>query len=158
MNADVRNKIISIVLGVIIIALGFWLYESITGPYQQVLIAQERTEQVRTRMISVKDALLYYQQQKGNFPPQEGGLDTLVAFLKTDSLAIANGDSMFVQRPPLKYSPDSLILSPIAPFTRFNYAVNDTSRPPLYELRDPDSDDRIGDLSRTTLLNASSWN
>lgn len=158
MNADARNKIISIVLGLVIIALSYWLYDSITGPYQQVLIAKERTEQVRTRMIAIKDALIYYQQKTGKFPPQEGGLDTLALFLSQDSLAIANGDSMFVQRPPLKYSPDSLILSPIAPFSKFNYAVNDTSRPPLYELRDPDSDDRIGDLSRTTLLNASSWN
>ena len=109
-------------------------------------------------MLSVKDAIIYYQQKKGNLPPEEGGLDSLVAFLKTDSLAIANGDSMFKQRPPLKYSADSLLYSPIAPFGKFTYAVNDTMRPPLYLLSDPNSDNSIGDLERTTLLNAPSWN
>ena len=159
MNPEQRNKVLSLVLGLVIIALSYYLYDSIVTPYQEVIIRKEMTERVRTRMVSVKDAIIYYQSKNdGNLPPTEGGLDSLVAFLKGDSLAIANGDSMFKQRPPLKYSPDSLILSPIAPFNRFTYTANDTMRPPLYTLNDPDSQDQIGDLQRTTMLNAPSWN
>jgi hypothetical protein len=36
--------------------------------------------------------------------------------------------------------------------------LNDTIRPQLYLLVNPGTDDRIGDLQRTTLLNAPSWN
>ncbi len=158
MNQETRNKVLSLVLGLVIIALSYYLYDSIVTPYQEVLIREENTERLRTRMVAVKDAIIYYQQKKGKLPPEEGGLDSLVTFLKNDSLAIANGDSMFKQRPPLKYSPDSLILSPLPPFEKFEYAVNDTMRPPLYLLTDPNSDNRIGDLERTTLLNAPSWN
>ena len=158
MNAESRNKILSLVLAVVIIALSWYLYDSIVSPYQEVIVRKEMTERLRMRMLSVKDAIIYYQQKKGNLPPEEGGLDSLVAFLKSDSLAVANGDSMFKQRPPLKFSADSLLYSPIAPFGRFTYAVNDTMRPPLYLLSDPNSDNQIGDLERTTMLNAPSWN
>jgi hypothetical protein len=41
---------------------------------------------------------------------------------------------------------------------RFRYTLNDTTRPPLYLLEDPDSDDKVGSLSRTTMRNAPSWN
>ena len=83
-------------------------------------------------------------------------LDSLVIFLKTDSLMLARGSELFMHgdRP---YSPDSLIVSPRPPHERFVYTVNDTIRPPLYLLKDPNSDDTIGSLDRITLLNAPSW-
>jgi len=157
MDIESRNKLLSIVLGIAIIALGYWLYISIVGPYQQVLEAERKTEMVRTRMISVKDALVRYQNVKDGFPPTQGGLDSLVEFLKTDSLSIAMGDSMYKQMPPIEYNPDSIIYNPITN-NRFLYTLNDTLRPQLYLLEDPDSEDRIGDLERTTYLNAPNWN
>lgn len=156
MDVEKRNQILSIVLAVIILALGYWLYQSIVGPYQAVIERQQMTERVRYQMESVRDALVRYERQKDEFPPTEGGLDTLVQWLKSDSLMVAIGDSLFKpQQGP--YSPDSLIYSPRPPHKKFQYTLNDTIRPPLYLLEDPDTDDQIGSLERTTLLNAPSW-
>ena len=157
MNFDTRNKYISIVLGLIIVALSWWLYDSIVTPYEEVKKRETETEQVRHRMLTLKDALVQYESRFGHFPPTEGGLDSLVAYLSTDSLMITMGDSLFRQLLPLEYSPESIIIAPRS-VVRFSYTFNDTTRPPLYLLEDPDSDDKVGSLSRTTMRNAPSWN
>lgn len=157
MNFDTRNKYISIVLGLVIVALSWWLYDSIVTPYEEVKKRETETEQVRHRMLTLKDALVQYESRFGHFPPTEGGLDSLVAYLSTDSLMITMGDSLFRQLLPLEYSPESIIIAPRSG-VRFSYTFNDTTRPPLYLLEDPDSDDKVGSLSRTTMRNAPSWN
>jgi type II secretory pathway pseudopilin PulG len=157
MDIDTRNRILSIVLGIIIIVLGYMLYDAIVGPYQQVIDRREMTERVRHRMLNVKDALVQYNRDKGHFPPTEGGLDTLVKFLKTDSTMIAMGDSLFTPMPPDNYDADSLIHSPRPPHKRFKYALNDSLTRELYLLEDPDTEDKIGSLENTTSLNAPNW-
>ncbi len=157
MNIDTRNKILSVVLGIIIIALSWWLYDSIVTPYKVVEERKAETERVRNRMLTLKDALVQYEARYGHFPPTEGGLDSVVNYLKTDSLMVAMGDSIFRQLAPLTYTPESLIIAPRSG-ERFTYTVNDTTRPPLYLLEDPDSDDEVGSLSRTTMRNAPNWN
>lgn len=158
MDIDKRNRLLSIVLGIIIVGLGYYLYHSIVAPYQKVIERQQMTERVRHRMGNIRDALVLYERDKGNFPPTKGGLDTLVSYLKTDSLMIAKGDSLF---PPLKpsdtYNPDSLIYSPRPPHPKFEYTLNDTLRPAIYLLKDPATKDKIGSLENTTNLNAASW-
>lgn len=158
MDLTTRNNIITIVLGVLIVFLAYFLYRSIVDPYQEVIAEQEMVERERHRMELVRDALVQYRTRKGHFPPTEGGLDSLVTFLRTDSLMAARGDSMFTFLPPSSYNPDSIIYSPRPPHNRFEYTVNDTIRPPLYLLVNPGTDDRIGDLERTTMLNAPNWN
>ena len=157
MNIDTRNKILSIVLGIIIIGLSYWLYDSIVTPYKVVEERKAETERVRNRMLSLKDAFVQYEARFGHFPPTEGGLDSIVSYLQTDSLMITMGDSLFQQIPPLTYSPESMIIAPRSG-QRFTYTLNDSTRPPLYLLEDPDSDDEIGSLSRTTMRNAPNWN
>lgn len=158
MDIEKRNRILSIVLAIVIIGLGYWLYYSIVEPYQKVIEREQMTEQVRHRMGLVRDALVQYEQDKDNFPPTDGGLDTLVSYLKTDSLMVANGDSLFAPLDPNKtYKPDSLIYSPRPPHKKFEYTLNDTLRPNIYLLEDPDTEDRIGSLENTTDLNAASW-
>ncbi|MGD8428613.1 MAG: hypothetical protein PVH63_13400 [Balneolaceae bacterium] len=158
MDVEKRNQILSIVLAVIIIVLGYWLYRSIVDPYQQVVKRQQMTKKVRYRMGHVRDALIQYERRIGNFPPTDGGLDSLVSFLKTDSLMVANGDSLFQPMTPSEsYIPDSLVFSPRPPHNKFQYTLNDTLRPPIYLLQDPDTDDHIGSLEKTTMLNAGSW-
>lgn len=157
MDIEKRNQLLSIVFGIIIIVLGYMLYHAIVDPYQQVIEQQQMTERVRNRMANVRDALVQYKNRKGDFPPTEGGLDSLVQFLKSDSLMVANGDSLFQELPPSTYNPDSIVYSPRPPHERFEYVLNDTLRPEIYVLRDPDTDDRIGSLERTTLLNAATW-
>ncbi len=154
MNIDTRNRIISGVLTVVIIALAWLLYDSITSPYQKIEQQREVTEQVRHRMTVVRDALVEHQRRNNNFPQS---LDDLVEWLKTDENMVARGDTLFQFRSPHRYNPDSLVYSPRTG-NRFQYALNDTIRPNIYLLEDPDTDDAIGSLERTTLLNATNWN
>ncbi len=157
MDIDTRNKILSVVLGIVIIALSWLLYDSIVTPYQEVKQREAETEGVRHRMLTLKDALVQYESRFGHFPPTEGGLDSLTSYLATDSLMIAMGDTLFRQLPPLEYSAESIIIAPRSG-ERFLYTHVDTTRPPLYLLEDPDSDDQVGSLSRTTMRNAPNWN
>jgi|SRR5690554_4960420 len=158
MNIDQRNKIITVVLGVVIIGLSYWLYDSLVTPYQKVLEQRAETESVRDRMLSVRDALIHFESRNDKFPPSEGGLDSLVNFLKSDSIMVAMGDSLFSQTFTSGFNPDSLIYSPRPPHNRFEYTLNDTIRPSLYLLKDPDTDDTVGSLDRTTMRNAPNWN
>jgi len=158
MDLEIRNKIITIVLGVVIVFLGYYLYRSIVDPYEEVLQQQYMTERVQHRMTLVRDALIQYRNDRGEFPPTEGGLDTLITFLKTNTRMVEQGNSLFEELPPSQYNPDSLKYSPRPPHNEFQYTLNDTLRPQIYLLEDPDSDNAIGDLERTTLLNAPNWN
>lgn len=158
MDLHTRNNIITIVLAVVIVFLAWFLYRSIVDPYQEVIEEREMVERERHRMELVRDVLVQYRTRKGTFPPTEGGLDSLITFLKTDSLMAARGDSLFAFMPPSRYNPDSLVYSPRPPHNRFEYTLNDTLRPQLYMLLNPGTNDRIGDLERTTMLNAPNWN
>ena len=158
MNIDTRIKILSAVLGITIILLSWLLYDSIVTPYKVVEEQKAETERVRTRMLTLKDAIVNYEARYGHFPPTDGGLDSVVTYLSTDSLMISMGDSLFRQMPPLQYSPESMVVSPRDTSLRFLYTRNDTIRPPLYLLEDPMTDDAVGSLSRTTMRNAPNWN
>ena len=158
MDLTTRNNILTIVLGILIVILAYYLYRSLVDPYQEVIQEREMVERERHRMELVRDVLIQYQNRRGNFPPTDGGLDSLVVFLQTDTLMVERGASMFEFMPPSVFSPDSLIYSPRPPHNRFEYTLNDTIRPPMYLLTNPGSDDRIGDLERTTLRNAPNWN
>lgn len=160
MNVEQRNRLISIVLAIIIIALGYYLYRSIVDPYQEVIEREQMTERVRDRMTNIRDALILFEREVDSFPPSDGGLDTLVHHLKTDSLMGNQVDSLFnsEEDPSEEVNVDSLIYSPRPPHSKFEYSVNDTLRPPIYLLEDPDSEDRIGSLENTAEINESSWN
>lgn len=158
MNLQTRNNILTLVLGILIVILGWFLYRSIVDPYQDVLEEREMVNRERYRMELVRDVLVQYKNRRGEYPPTDGGLDSLVQFLKTDTLMVERADSLFAFRPPSTYNPDSLVYSPRTPHNRFEYTLNDTIRPELYLLENPGTDDRIGDLERTTLLNAPNWN
>lgn len=158
MNIDTRNKILSAIFGITIILLSWVLYDSIVTPYKVVEEQKAETERVRTRMLTLKDAIVNYEARYGHFPPTDGGLDSVVTYLSTDSLMISMGDSLFRQMPPLQYSPESMVVSPRDTSLRFLYTRNDTIRPPLYLLEDPMTDDAVGSLSRTTMRNAPNWN
>ncbi len=158
MDIEKRNQILSIVLGIVIVVLGYYLYHSIVDPYKEVVEREQMTEQVRYKMGLVRDALVQYEQDKDEFPPTEGGLDTLVSYLKSDSTMVADGDSLFApMNSNESFNPDSLVYSPRPPHEKFEYTLNDTLRPSIYLLKDPDSDDQIGSLENTTDLNATNW-
>jgi len=158
MDLYTRNNILTVVLGILIIGLSWFLYRSIVDPYQEVIEEREMVERERHRMELVRDALVQYRNRRGDFPPTDGGLDSLLQFVQTDEFIVERADSLFAFMPPSSYDADSLVLSPRAPHNRFEYTLNDTIRPKLYLLENPGTGDKIGDLQRTTLLNAPNWN
>jgi len=158
MDLYTRNNILTVVLGILIIGLSYFLYRSIVDPYQEVIEEREMVERERHRMELVRDALVQYRNRRGDFPPTDGGLDSLVQFVKTDEFIVERADSLFTFMAPSSYNADSLVFSPRAPHNRFEYTLNDTIRPKLYLLENPGTGDKIGDLQRTTLLNAPNWN
>lgn len=141
---------IQVVLAIVIVGLCYVLYVSIVEPYAKVIRAKEITEMTRERMSNVRTAMIMYQRQNGHYLTS---LDSLMQWLSTDSLIIANADSVFGKSVTL----DSLAYSPRTG-TMFNLQVNDTSAVHIYLLRDPDTDDYIGSLTPDlTLLHAASW-
>ena len=135
---------------VVIIGLSYWLYRSLTEPYEEIRRQEAVTAQTRSHMQKIRTALIRYEDVNGRYTAD---LDSLVMFLRTDSVYQAIGDSLL--------GPDfDLATLPLSPRTgnRFLLSVNDTSRVQTYILRDPDSRDYIGtELPDITLLNASSW-
>ena len=141
---------IQIVLAIVIVGLAYWLYLSITEPWKIVERQEELTQRTRARMDNIRTALIRFEDDQGRFP---ASLDSLQMWVQTDSTMQAQADSLF--GPDLNV--DSLIYSPRTG-NRFEYAINDTARVPIYRLDDPDSDDFIGTLEPDpTRLNAASW-
>ncbi len=157
MNIETRNRVLSIVFGLAIIVLAYVLYDSIVTPYQEVIEREQMTERVRERMLGIKDVLVQYEIKNGKFPPTEGGLDSVIQFIQEDSAIMAMADTLF-QFEDGQFDVNRIVYSPRNPAAKFIYTYNDTIRPPLYLLEDPDTDDAVGSLTRTTMRNAPNWN
>ena len=141
---------IQVALALIIVALAYWLYVSITEPYQVILREERLTDLTRQRMDHVRQAMIRFEADSSRYPMT---LDTLVMYVKRDSAIQADSEEIFGP----DFNPDSLIFSPRTG-NRFELAVNDTARVKTYLLEDPDSEDYIGTTaSDVTQLNAASW-
>ncbi len=151
MGNQTLKIIIQVVLGLVIVALGYWLYLSITGPWDAVEEQRAITEMTRSRMDKVRMALVRHERVEDRFP---SSLDSLVIWVEQDSVIQSNPDSVFEM---VGFNLDSLLFSPRTG-NMWEYAVNDTGRVAIYQLKDPDSDDRIGSMNPdVTLINAASW-
>ncbi|MEM9996532.1 MAG: hypothetical protein AAF809_02435 [Bacteroidota bacterium] len=145
---------IQLVLAVAIVALGYYLYFSITDPGRQYERQLELTDLTRERMQHIRTALISFERENDYYTAD---LDSLVAYVKGDSLLVAKQDSVFQLEAGQTLMVDSL---PISPRTgnRFLLSVNDTSDVDIYLLEDPDSDDRIGAAEPiASMRNAASW-
>jgi len=141
---------IQIILGIVILGLAYFLYQSITEPYERIERKQEITEQTRARMANVRTALVDYERDSASYPDS---LNVLLQHVRNDSLLSARQDSVFGGSINL----DSLLHSPRTG-NRFQYTLSDTGRVETYLLEDPDTDDQIGTLSGDpTRANAASW-
>jgi len=146
---QITRIVLQIVLGVVIVILAYYLYLSITEPYEAVRREQALTRLTRDRMSDIRTALIRYELLYDHYPPT---LDSLVAWIRQDSFMMAKADSIFGPG----FILDSLIYSPRD--GKFEYVVNDTGRVEIYYLKDPASDDYIGSLEPdVTKLNAASW-
>lgn len=141
---------IQILLGIVIIGLAYFLYVSITEPWAIEERKREMTQMTRQRMDKVRTALIRHERQQDRFP---SSIDSLIIWTKQDSLLSLRTDSIFgvgFMLDSLKYSPRT--------GNAFEYSVNDTGRVAIYLLKDPDSNDQIGDeLPDVTQINAASW-
>ena len=54
MNIDTRNKILSVVLSLIIVALSWWLYDSIVTPYKVVEAKKQKQKVLETECFLLK--------------------------------------------------------------------------------------------------------
>ena len=141
---------IQVVLALIIVALAYWLYVSITEPYQVILREERLTDLTRQRMDNIRQAMIRFESDSTRYPTS---LDTLVMYVKEDSAIQADAEDLFGPN----FNPDSLPFSPRTG-NRFELAVNDTARVNTYLLEDPDSEDYIGTTAGdVTQLNAASW-
>ena len=141
---------IQIILGIVIVGLAYFLYQSITEPYERIERKQEITEQTRTRMSQVRTALVDYERDSAAYPDS---LNLLLQHIRGDSILSTRQDSVFGGPVNL----DSLFYSPRTG-NRFQYTVSDTGRVETYLLEDPDTDDKIGTLTGDpTRANAASW-
>ncbi len=148
-RGQITRIVLQIVLGVVILILAYYLYRSITEPYEAVRREQQLTRLTRDRMSDIRTALIRYELLYDHYPPT---LDSLVAWIRQDSFIMAKTDSIFGPG----FILDSLIYSPRG--GKFEYVVNDTGRVEIYYLKDPASDDHIGSLEPdVTKLNAASW-
>jgi hypothetical protein len=139
---------LQIVLAIAIVGLSYFLYRSITEPYEAIERQQQMTEMTRSRMADIRTGLIRFEQQNDSFPDS---LAHLVRYIREDTTFQA--DSLFTSVTTL----DSLLYSPRTG-NRFQYTVNDTGRVETYLLQDPDSDDEIGTLQPDpTKTNAASW-
>lgn len=139
---------LQIVLGIAIIGLSYYLYYSITEPYDRIERKQQLTEQTRARMGHIRTALIDYERDSTAFPDS---LDLLLPHIERDTALSAARDTAWA------VSLDSLLYSPRSG-KQFQYTLSDTGRVETYLLEDPDSDDQIGTLSGDpTMTNSASW-
>nr|BCX01245.1 MAG: hypothetical protein KatS3mg041_1291 [Bacteroidota bacterium] len=145
------QNLLKIVLAVLIVVLGYLLYRSITDPWREYERQQRMTELVRIRMDNIRTAEREFFRAFGRYT---ANWDSLIWFLKTDSLLQARLDSLFPRYVGTRFIPDSL---PFSPRTgkRFILFVNDTAK--VYFLKDPDGPDFIGDSVDGTRVHVASW-
>mgnify|MGYP006283121465 CR=1 FL=1 len=141
---------IQVVLVIVILGLAYFLYQSITEPYERIERRQQITETTRARMANIRTALIDYERDSASYPDS---LNVLLQHIQNDSILSMRQDSIFGGPVNL----DSLFYSPRSG-NRFLYTVSDTGRVETYLLEDPDTDDQIGTLSGDpTQANAASW-
>jgi hypothetical protein len=137
-------------LALIILGLSFWLYHSITGPYDAEERRQMLTQETRRHMDGIRKAMIRYQTVHGRYP---SSLDSLGTFVKQDAILQNGAGTLFGPG----FNPDSLPYSPRSG-KPFELIVTDTAGVETYLLKDPDSNDHIGTLTaNVSRINAASW-
>ncbi|MDX1531982.1 MAG: hypothetical protein R3362_10700, partial [Rhodothermales bacterium] len=81
-NSAVRTGI-QVVLGLVILVLGYFLFRTIREPAEVYERELALTNEARQRMDYVRDALVAYEREYNRYPST---LDSLVQIIRTDSL------------------------------------------------------------------------
>jgi hypothetical protein len=156
-NDTVRTAI-QIVLAIVIIVLGYVLFETIRGPARVFEAEQAVTQESRLRMDLLRQALMVYERQYEGYPST---LDSLAYVIERDSFFVANRETIF-RLPAGRTLPpaDTLIHAMRGPRFQYHVAQDDTTNQWIYLLRNPVTGDSIGssDPTRVTgIRHAASW-
>ena len=106
---------IQVALVIVIAGLAYFLYQSITEPYERIERQQRITEDTRTRMANIRTALVDYERDSAAYPDS---LNLLLQHIRKDTILSTRQDSVFGAEINL----DSLLYSPRSG-TRFPYTV-----------------------------------
>jgi len=152
LKSDRLRTTLQVVLAIVIAGLAYFLYYSITEPYEAIEREEQMVEEVRNRMIDIRTALNRYETDSTTYPDS---LDQLMAHIERDTELLDNRDSLF----QTSFELDSMFYSPRngEPFV---YTLSDTGQVPTYllEAPAPDSTDQIGTLTGDpTRTNVASW-
>jgi len=145
-----RGSIIfKVVIVILVLVLAWVLYQ----PY--VLLKEEEAykKESRLRMTNIRTGQL---QHIGAYGRYATDLESLILFLKTDSLVIAKMDSLFKPLSGGIFVPESLVYAPKS-HQRYMLEVDDTSTVKKYFLQCPDGYGSIGSLTDDSRINKASW-
>lgn len=149
--------ILQVVLAVIIVILGYVLYQTIMGPAREFQREQAITQESRDRMMQLRRALMAYEREYVGFPST---LDSLELVIRTDSFFVARRDSIFQLDAGHRLHLDSLTYGARGQRFQYHVAHDDTANVWTYLLRNPATGDSIGtsDVTRVTgIRHAPSW-
>lgn len=151
MGSRTVNLLLQLVLAVVIVYLGYMLYDSITGPARELARQEQLEETTRDRMDFLRQSLIQYERANRRFMTS---LDSVVAYAEADSALMALAVRKFGQGANL----DSVRFSPISG-EEFQLAVNDTSSVKVYRLDDAATGYYIGTMDADNLAgrNVASW-
>lgn len=141
----VLRAIIVVLIGV----LAYVIYE----PYQRMLAVEALKKESRMRMSNLRSAQLKHIELKGYYATT---LDSLMLFINTDSLMVANRDTVFTKLSDGTFHPDSLYFSPKT-HQPYRLTADNTSAIKKYFLECPDGFGSIGSLEDDARINKGSW-
>ncbi len=143
----------SIILKLVIVLLLALLVYTIWEPFNTVKQDEINQRESRARMSNIRNAQIFYFRQHQTYLRD---LDTLIYWLRTDSLAVLKSDSLF--RPLVKsaFSPELLKYSPRSQ-TEYKVLVDDSSTTQRYLIECPDGYGSIGSLTDISLLHRATW-
>ena len=152
LKSDRLRTTLQVVLAIVIAGLAYFLYYSVTEPYEAIEREQRRVEEVRNRMTDIRTALNRYERDSTTYPDSLG---QLMAHIERDTELLNNRDSLF----QTSFELDSMFYSP-RNGEPFIYTLSDTGQVDTYllEAPAPDSTDQIGTLTGDpTRTNVASW-
>ncbi len=155
---DTTRTVVQVVLALVIVALGYLLYQSIRGPQVAFEREQALNQLTQERMGFIRDGMRGYEFQYDRYPST---LDSLLMAIRSDSFMVAKRDSIFGLEEGMTLDLDSLLYSSRGG-DRFNLSVvrDDSTGVTVYLLEDPNSDNFVGTDNpdrAAGMLNAASW-
>jgi hypothetical protein len=143
----------SILLKIIIVLLLAVLIYTLWQPYEFKRTEARQLSESRLRMTNIRNAQMFHYRE---FQTYQRDLDTLITWIKSDSLVIAKSDSLF--RPLLvgEFVADSLRYSPRT-HRQYIIEVDDSSSTHRYYIECPDGFGFVSSIDDLSQLHRPSW-